>query len=383
MNRLRIVRGVSFPMRKILLNLLFTLMASLLAEHALAEAWVAKMFTKREHDFGNVARGSDTVFKFAAKNIYKQDIELISVRSSCGCTSPTIEKKILKTGDIGYVTARFNTRTFTGLHGATLTVQVRWSDKGFTRTAETQLRVHGNIRSDVEFKPGAVKFDSVQQGKASERLVEVAFDGRSSWKILDVRGVSDALEVELNEKRRGSGRVAYELLIRLKDSAPAGYFNEQLVLVTNDERNPRVPMHIAGRVVPAITVAPEPLVLGQVAQGSQVSKKVLVSGIQPFRILGVNSDAEDCFQFKTDSEPSKRHIVEVTFDAKKPAGPVKQTISIATDLGEKYNATLIAYATIVLPATPPAAAAPGNTAIQLEADADSAAVTSAKNVVSQ
>jgi hypothetical protein len=342
------------------------------------------MFSEKEHDFGTVARGSDTSYKFAAKNIYKQDIELVSVRSSCGCTSPTIEKKILKTGDIGYVTAKFNTRSFTGLHGATLTVQVRWNDKGVSRTAETQLRVNGNIRGDVEFKPGAVKFEDVEQGKVSERSVEVSNNGNSSWKIVDVRGVSDALEVEMSQKRQNSGRVAYDLLIRLKDSAPAGYFNEQLVLVTNDPRNPRIPMHIAGRVVPAVTVAPEPLHLGEVAHGGHVSKKVLVSGLRPFRIMGVNSDAEDSFQFKTDSQSSKRHILEVTFDAKNQAGPVKHSISIATDLGENVNATLNAYATVVPPVVvPPPAEPPSSTAIQIEAGTASTAGSDAENVARQ
>src|SRR5215204_5232980 len=100
------------------------------ASSCFGEAWATKLFSETKHDFGTVARGSDTSYKFAAKNIYKQDLELLSVRSSCGCTSPTIEKKVLKTGDVGYVTATFNTRTFTGIHGATLTVSVRWNDNG-------------------------------------------------------------------------------------------------------------------------------------------------------------------------------------------------------------------------------------------------------------
>ena len=50
-----------------------------------ADAWVTKMFAETKHDFGTVARGSDTSYRFAAKNIYKQDVELLSVRSSCGC----------------------------------------------------------------------------------------------------------------------------------------------------------------------------------------------------------------------------------------------------------------------------------------------------------
>src|SRR3954464_2192913 len=89
---------------------------TLIANSCFAEAWVTKMFSETKHDFGAVARGSDTTFKFPLKNIYKQDIELLSVRSSCGCTTPTLDKKVLKTGDTSFVLATFNTRTFTGVH---------------------------------------------------------------------------------------------------------------------------------------------------------------------------------------------------------------------------------------------------------------------------
>jgi hypothetical protein len=322
------------------------IVASFSATQCEAEQWVAKMFTEREHDFGTVARGADTVYRFPVKNIYKQDVELVNVRSSCGCTTPSIENKVLKTGDTGYIVASFNTRTFTGLHSATLTVEVKWNDNGLLRRGETQLRVSGNIRSDVVFKPGAIKFDAVDQGKVSEQRAEVTYAGRSDWKIVDVRGSSDELEVELTEKQRYSGRVAYELLVRLKNSASAGYFNDQLVLVTNDEQNPRIPLHVAGRIVPEISVAPESVLLGDVARGQQVSKKVIVRGKKPFRIVSVECD-EDSFQFKTDDQVSERHIVEIVFDAKSDVGNVKQTIHIATDLGDKYQTTLTIYATVV------------------------------------
>jgi hypothetical protein len=320
--------------------------ASLAAQTAHAEAWVAKMFAEREHNFGTVARGADTVYRFPVKNIYKQDVELVSVRSSCGCTTPSLENKLLKTYDIGYVVARFNTRQFTGLHGATLTVEVRWNDNGRVRRGETQLRVDGNIRGDVVFKPGAIQFDSVQQGTPAEQRVDVTYAGRSSWRIVDVRGASEDFEVELKQKQRYSGLVGYELLVRLKDTAAAGYFNEQLVLVTNDDRNPRIPIHVAGRVIPQISVAPESVLLGDVTLGSQVSKKVIVRSKKPFRIVSVECE-EDSFQFKVDNRASALHVVEIVFDAKKDVGNVKQTIHIATDLGEDFRTTLTAYAKVL------------------------------------
>lgn len=317
------------------------------ANSCFAEAWVTKMFTETKFDFGTVARGSDTVHKFAIKNIYKQDIELLSVSTSCGCTTPTIDKKVLKTGEIGYVTATFNTRTFTGIHGATLTVMIRWNDNGNWRHGEGQVRVDGNIRSDVVFTPGAVNFDKVDQGKAATQKVEVTYRGRSSWKINDVRGASDALEVELTQKQRYSGYVAYDLLVRLKDAAPAGVLNEQLVLVTNDEENPRIPIYVGGQVVSQLSISPESVMFNSVTQGEQATRRVLVRGQAPFKIVSIQCDDPESFKFSTDSESKDKHVVEIKFDAKKTAGDIKQQIHITTDMGNKLQATVTAYGTIV------------------------------------
>lgn len=349
--------------------------ASLITSSCFAEAWVTKMFGETKHDFGTVARGADTVYKFPAKNIYKQDVELLSVSSSCGCTSPVIDKKTLKTGETGYVTATFNTRTFTGVHGATLTVNVRWKDGDNWRHGETQLRVDGNIRGDIVFQPGAVKFESVDQGTPAEQKVEVTYAGRSDWKVADVRGASDAIEVELTQKQRYTGRVSYELLVRLKDTAAAGYFNEQLVLVTNDEEYPRIPIYVTGRVVAQLSVAPESLMLGDVIQGEKVSKKLLVRGKAPFKITSIKSDDDSAFQFTTDDKSSERHVIDVTFNANKNAGEVKIPIRILTDLGDKFQATLTAYGTILPNA--PAATAKDASGAAPATDAGKAAVTGA------
>ncbi len=361
------------------LSTAMVILASCVAQLAAGEEWVAKMFPEKKHDFGNVARGADTVYRFPVKNIYKQDVEIVNVRSSCGCTLPTIENKILKTGQTGYIVATFNTRTFTGVHGATLSVEVKWNDKGILRRGETQLRVDGNIRQDIVFKPGAVKFENVDQGAKQEQHVAVTYAGRDSWKITDVRGASDDLEVELTETQRYTGRVAYDLLVRVKDSAKAGYFNDQLVLVTNDESNPRIPIHVAGRIVPQISASPEPLLLGEVALGQQVSKKVIVRGKQPFKIVSVECPEDPSFQFKTDDKSSDRHFVEILFDAKGNPGKVKQTIHITTDLGASFNATVTAYATVVAPTATTA----NETGAAAGPDSGGTATTVSKQVVGQ
>jgi hypothetical protein len=370
-------------MRLRVLSVGAVVIALLASQQASAQNWVSKMFAEKEHDFGTVARGADTVYKFPIKNIYKQDIELVSVRSSCGCTSPSLEHKLLKTGEIGYVVAKFNTRTFDGVHSATLTVDVQWNDKGITRSGEAQLHVHGNIRSDVVFQPGAIKFEGIDQGSKSEQQVRVTYAGRSDWKITDVRGASDDLEVELTETGRQAGRVSYELLVRMKDTAPSGYFNEQLVLVTNDSSNPRIPMHVEGRVIPQISVAPEALRFGDVTMGATIPMKVLVRGKKPFKITSVESPS-GAFEFKTDEESSPRHVVEVTFAGNDAPGPVKETIHITTDLGESFDATLTAYATVLPPASEaPATETPADSTTGVTATPKDGAAAASGSVAAQ
>jgi hypothetical protein len=301
------------------------------------------MFNKTKHDFGTVARGADVEYRFEIQNIYEETVHVSSVRSSCGCTSPSLEGQTIKTWEKGFVVARFNTRTFRGEHGATLTVTI---DKPYP--AEVQLRVEGNIRGDVVFHPGSIRFESADQGQEHEKKVRVSYAGRTDWKIEDVRSASDFFQVEMTEIAREGDRVDYDLIVRLADNAPAGYFSDQLIVVTNDQRSSRIPLDVEGTVVPEISVSPTQLVLGEVERGQEVSKKLVVKGKNPFRITSVDCE-NGSFQFEADGEAKKIHILTVKFRAESDPGKVQQAIRITTDRGEHVFATLDAYAEIVTP----------------------------------
>lgn len=310
-----------------------------------AQDWAERMFNKLDHDFGTVARGADTVYRFEITNLYKQPMHITGVRSSCGCTSPTIENEKINTHEKAYVVAKFNTRTFVGRHGATLTVSF-----GPPYAAEVQVRVHGNIRSDVVFQPGAVAFGSVDEGMANERQIAVNYAGRGNWEIVDITNDNDHFEVELQETFRGSGKVSYGLLVRLKDNVPAGYVKDQLTVITNDQRpeNQRIPLFVDGRVIPEISVTPETLVLGDVATNTEITRKVVVRGKKPFRIVDVNC-GDDCFAFHTDDESKLLHMVEITYKPGQNQGSIKVPVRISTDRGANRGATLVVSANVTEP----------------------------------
>ncbi|QDS98360.1 DUF1573 domain-containing protein [Adhaeretor mobilis] len=326
-----------------------TLLLTTLSVPAFAQQWAEQMFEKREHNFGTVAAGSDTVYKFKLTNKYKQTMNIVGVRTSCGCTTPTIENGTFKTHESAYIVCRFNTHSHSGQKGATVTVTF-----GAPYPAEVQVRVHGNIRSDVVFSPGAIEFGEVAEGSTREQVINVTYAGRETWEILDVTNDNEHFEVELKEKARGNGRVSYALLVRLKDDLPVGYLKDQLTILTNDvgADAQRIPLFIGGRIRPEFSITPENIVLGTVAPGQDVVKRIVVRGSEPFKITEVKCE-DNHFDFKVDPASKRVHLVEVRFKAGEQAGKMRAPIRILTDRGKNRGATCVVSA-IVVPDLQPA-----------------------------
>jgi len=302
--------------------------------------WAQKMFKVTTHNFGHVAHGAKTEFSFELQNSYEEDVHIAEVRSSCGCTTASISKQTLKTWEKGAIVTTFNTKSFQGQRNSTITVVF---DRPFK--AEVQLSVTGYIHNDVDIQPGSVVFGDVLQGTAVQQQVSVTFYGRSNWNISDVRSANDHLEVELSSPNRAGGKTVYQMTVKLKPDAPAGFINDTLTIVTDDRNVPTVPLTVEGKILPPLTVSPSALFLGVLQPGQSVTKQLVVRAKTPFKIVAVRCDGED-FQFKTNDQAKTVHLVPVTFTAGDTAGEVQQIIEIETDLPTGGTTKCLARGTI-------------------------------------
>lgn len=310
------------------------------ASSANAQEWAQKMFKESEHDFGTVIRDAKTEYVFEFENLYMEDVHVASVTTSCGCTTPRIQNDTLKTYEKGAIIAHFNTDTFSGQRGATLTVTI---DKPFY--ARVQLHVGGYIRTDVMLDPGSVQFGAIDQGNAFIQKANVNYNGGySGWKITEVKSNSPYLQAEAVETNRYYGQANYTLKVRLDEKAPAGYLNEQVVLVTSD--NQKIPVLVEGRIEPAVSVSPAALFMGVVQPGQKVTKQMVVKSKRPFKILSITCD-DKSFEFSTANEdaPKPVHLIPVTFVAGEDLGKIVKTIKITTDQGQ-FTPELSAYAVV-------------------------------------
>lgn len=324
-------------MRRVMVGAVGALMVCCSAS---AQEWAEKMFEATSHDFGSVAAGSKTEYEFVLKNIYIEDVHVASVRASCGCTTPSIKNPTLKTYQKGAIVATYNTSSFQGAKGATVTVTF---DKPFY--AEVQLQVRGYIRRDVVVNPGSVQFGSIDAGTSAERTVSVNYAGRSDWEILEVKCPNPHLSAKAVPVSRNGGQISYNVVVRVDGKAPAGYVRDHLILVTNDRNMKDVPVAVEG-VVRAGIVAPSTLFLGMVQPGQKVTMPLVVKGKKPFSIVSITSDGEGLAFDRSKDEGAKLvHVIPVTFVAGNESGKVTRTIRIETDQADSAP-VLSAYAVV-------------------------------------
>ena len=306
-----------------------------------AQEWAQEMFAESTHDFGAVARSAKTEHRFVLTNLYADDLHISGVRSSCGCTTPRIEKETISTYEQGAIIAHVNSDRFLGQNGATITVTF---DK--PQYAEVELRVRVFIQSDVIFDPTSVMFGLVDQGREAQKKVSIGHAARGDWQLKEVKSSWPHLTGRISEVSREDGKAFYELTARLAKTAPPGQIRSHLILVTNDPQPEHIPILVEGHVVAPVSANPQELFFGVVAPGQTVTKSVVLRSKKPFRVTSITPECA-CLQAKspTAKEAKTLHLIPITFTASQETGKVAKSVRILTDL-DKTAVEFSAYAAV-------------------------------------
>lgn len=287
---------------------------------------------RRSIDFGAVPKTAKTEHRFELVNPFQTDMVLQGVRTSCGCTTPTIETKIIKPGETGYVVAKFNTDRFNGEKKAALTLSI--SQPHFT---ELQLNVKGYIRTDIVLNPPEAAFGSVSEGEVKKLRLELNYAGRHDWQVLNITSPFPFVKASSNEVSRSNGRVQYAIDVELDASAPEGYLENQIVIHTNDHRLKTFPIRFSATVAKPVQVAPPRLALGKVKPGEPIAKRMTVSSKSNFQVMGLKSEVAEILYEPIDKS-SRVHMLQVVIRPKAPTefaeGEVNGYILMETDVGD-------------------------------------------------
>ncbi len=308
-------------------------------------SWAEKMFDQKifeqpRLDLGVVARGADFHFNLKIKNIYKEDVHISNIRTTCGCTAAGIIDKnskntggeslktteTLKTHETAIVKVTLNTRKF--MRRKDTNVIISFDQPLYS---EVRIPVTFYIRSDVVFTPGCIEFGNVEKGQGFKQTINVAYSGRPNWTIKDIKNKNPNIDIKIEEKSRVGRNVNYQLICTLKPTAPAGKFNQQITLVTDDASNPYVPVIVKGNIETDIVLTPLVKNMGQMEPGKKKTFRIVLKGRKPFSVTEIECESnKEAFKMKLPE--GKRPVFAIPFSFTAPDTPGK--------FSEKFTITI-------------------------------------------
>lgn len=335
--------------------------ALVLATTGVAHAgWAEKLFEERSYDFGTVPGGFDARHVFVGRNVFGEPVRLAGFIVACGCTEVRVgdirvrpdypnqqimldesRRIVLQPGETVEIEMALDTRKFVGEHKTTAVTVV--FDRPSYSTVRLQMAAY--IRQDVVTNPGAVVFGTVAQGETAKQTVEIEYAGGFDWRITTIRWNPELFDVTAGESYRRLRRVGYRLQVSLKPTAPAGIVRDTITVRTNDPTTPEINIPVEASILPALTITPSTLALGNVPRGTEVKKTLIVRGNEEFRIKEVRTSSPTVTVDFNRDRVAKIHMVSLRFRASDD-GDHEVLVEVETDRqGGPLKAVLRAHVT--------------------------------------
>jgi hypothetical protein len=292
------------------------------------------------HDFGSVPRGTQLYYRFKMKNIYAVPLEL-SARVGCNCVTLTPLSQILQPRQEGYLDITMDSSRFTGQKSVNIYITASNPDYA----SSTTLQVSAYSRTDVVVNPGQINFGVVPRGQGTAlQSLDVEYAGVLDWRVSDVIKHDAPLEVTCKELYRRPGQVGYQVTVAIRPDAPAGPLKNELLLKTNDPASPLVPILVEANIQASVSVAPNPVRIGNLKMGEAVTKLVVVRATKPFRIVAIDGQGDG---MNVDLPPvaAQVQVLKFKFQPVKP-GDIRRQLRIKTDLDQEATASVTIEGTV-------------------------------------
>jgi hypothetical protein len=292
-----------------------------------AQDWARKMFKQTQHDFGSVLKGEMPEHRFEIENIYKEDVVIERVTTSCPCIIATLvgSKNVVKTFEKTFIQCKFNSPAFDGQRKVTVTVRFR---QPFV--AEVQLNLSGNIVRGVNFTPNVIEFGQVSASNLTPKTIKLASSGNPDFRVLDIKSTFPHIKVQLRETSRTGTLVTYDMTVRLKETVPSGFTQGQLFVVVQEGNISRqIPINFTVQRIESLQL-PESISIGPVNTGQEIRRRVILMSKQEFRVTDVTCP-NTAYRVKANGRPGKTQFVEVLYRAPDKPGEYEDELTFYVD----------------------------------------------------
>jgi hypothetical protein len=219
-----------------------------------------------------------------------------------------------------------DTRRFLG--SKNVTIYVQFDQPKFD---EVRLWVQANSRDDLSIAPESLALGKIKRGAATSASTTVTFMGNQNWQITAATSESNYVQTSCELIRREGAEVAYKLSATMRADTPAGKWFTDVWLETNNAASPKIRVPLTVEIEAPLTVSPATVGLGELKSGKVAERKVIVRGVQPFRILSVEGTDKELTVHDSTTDTKSVHVLTVRLQAQH-AGELLRTLRIVTDL---------------------------------------------------
>ncbi len=289
------------------------------------------LFSELSKDFGSVPRGPTQRHDFRVLNNTRSPVNITSVRVSCGCVSASAyPRTYLKPGEETWIRAQMDTTRFIGPKSVTIYVQ-------FDRPQfeEVHLLVQANGRNDFNLAPETLAFGQIKRGTTPASSVSVTFYGMPEATIVSAKGESNYIVPTFVESRRTDSEVVYTVTTKLRADTPVGKWYTDVWVKTNVPSVPQVRVPLTVEIESPLTVSPAIVSLGSLKTDTESERRVIVRGVQPFKIVGVRGADDHLVVRDSSAESREVHVLTIKFKPDSAStGTLDRTLRVVTDLKE-------------------------------------------------
>jgi hypothetical protein len=212
----------------------------------------------------------------------------------------------------------------------TVTVMVPFTQPQFE---EVRLLVSATSREDLTVTPDTFNFGQIKRGETPSSTVKVTFLGGGPPKIESVTCDSNYVQTTFKPLKRTETMVEYELTATVREDVPAGKWYTLVWIKTNDSATHKLSVPVTVDVDAPLDLSPAAAQLGDVRVGTQVERRLVLKGVQPFRVTEIKGTSNELQVKDLGDESKQMHVLIVTFKPTRIT-EVDQTLKIVTDLKE-------------------------------------------------
>lgn len=284
------------------------------------------VFEEAQHDFGKMGENQTVKHTFKFKNEGDATLVIGDIKTTCGCTGTLLSQREIPPGGEGFVEVSYHSGTIGGQRRKS--VFVKSNDP---QHASVKLDIMADVIVPVEVKPRMLYWVA-ERNEKSMRTIELLYNPDLKVDIQKIEISSPAFSASYRPEDKPDVK-GYAIDIDYDGSLPIGNIQEKVVILTDNQKYPKIEVGLRGKVVGPVKVIPDAVALG-VIKADQLpvrTFRVYDTAKNDFAITSVESTSP-LLSYKMNQKGNpKKYEISVKLTEMPPVGAFSERLIIKTN----------------------------------------------------